>query len=184
VLNSFLQYLSGSRLLRNEFYCRGEAFSFKYELSVILVLAENASPLRFQREDDMRKLKSKVFISIAILLVFVVFATPILAQQGEIMAGRMAGEQAAKANVNGTMWLAVGCIGGLLGVIIAYIYEPSPSSTMLLGKSPEYVAAYSDAYKMTAKKTQTNKAWTGCIVFTLVYTAVYVLAIAAANSTT
>ncbi len=132
----------------------------------------------------MKKLKSKVFISIAIVLVFVVFATPILAQQGEIMAGRMAGEQSAKANVNGTTWLAIGCIGGLLGVIIAYVYEPSPSSTMLLGKSPEYVAAYSDAYKMTAKKVQTGKAWTGCIVFTLVYAALYVLAIAAADSTT
>lgn len=135
------------------------------------------------REDNMQKLKNKVFVAIAFVMAFVVFATPILAQQGEIMAGRMAGEQAARANVNGTTWLAIGCIGGLLGVIIAYVYEPSPSATMLLGKSPEYVASYTDAYKMTAKKVQTGKAWTGCIVFTLAYTALYVLAIAAAEET-
>jgi len=30
------------------------------------------------------------------------------------MAGRIAGEQAARDNVNGMIWMAAGCIGGLL----------------------------------------------------------------------
>jgi len=132
----------------------------------------------------MKRLKGKFLFIVTVVMAFMIFAMPILAQQGEIMAGRMAGEQAARANVNGTAWLAIGCIGGLLGVIVAYVYEPSPSATMLLGKSPEYVAAYTDAYKTTAKKVQTGKAWTGCIAFTVIYVAIYVLAIAAAESTT
>ncbi len=111
-------------------------------------------------EISMKFLDYKVISIIAVIMSLLVFVTPIFAQSGEIMKGKMEGEQAARSSVNGNLWLAIGCLGGLLGIVIAYIYEPSPSSTMLLGKSPEYVAAYTDAYKMTAKKIQTNKAWT------------------------
>jgi hypothetical protein len=122
-------------------------------------------------------------VAIVVIMSFVVFATPILAQQGEIMAGRVAGEQAARTNVSGMAWMAIGCVGNVLGVVIAYIYEPSPSALQLMGKSPEYVAAYNDAYKETAKKVQTGKAWIGCITFSVVYVLLYVLAYSAAAST-
>ncbi len=130
----------------------------------------------------MKFLKYKILTVIAIFMSLLVFVTPIFAQSGEMMKGKLEGEQAARTNVNGTLWLAVGCLGGLLGVAIAYIYEPSPLSTMLLGKSPEYVAAYTDSYKMTAKKIQTNKAWTGCIAGTLLYVALVVLSTATAET--
>ena len=113
--------------------------------------------------------KTKIYFVIAMSLI--VFATPILAQQDDIMKGRMDGDQAAKSNVNGTLWSAIGCFGNILGVLIAYAYEPAPSAMFLLGKSPEYVAAYTDAYKIAGKSVQTNRAWIGCIVFGLVYTA-------------
>jgi hypothetical protein len=120
-------------------------------------------------------LKRKCFAAIAVVMSFMVFAVPILAQQNDLEIGRMAGEQAARANVNGTLWLAAGCVS-IFGIILAYLVEPSPPATALLGKSPEYVAAYTDAYKMTAKSIQTSKAWTGCIVGTLAYIALGVLA--------
>lgn len=123
----------------------------------------------------MKSFKCKITIIVAIVMSLLVFVTPIFAQSGEIMKGRIDGEQSARSNVNGTLWLAIGCLGGLLGIAVAYIYEPSPSATMLLGKSPEYVAAYTDSYKMTAKKIQTNKAWTGCIAGTLLYVVLVVL---------
>lgn len=126
----------------------------------------------------MKFLECKIITIIAVVMSLLVFVMPIFAQSGEIMKGKIEGEQAARSSVNGTLWLAVGCLGGLLGIAIAYIYEPSPSSTMLLGKSPEYVAAYTDSYKMTAKKIQTNKAWTGCIAGTLLYVALVVLSAA------
>jgi len=127
----------------------------------------------------MRKLK----IYLAIAMSLIVFATPILAQQGEIMKGRMDGEQAARSNVNGTLWLAVGCVGCVVGLAMAYIYEPNPSATLLLGKSPEYVAAYTDGYKSAAKSVQTNRAWIGCVVNGLAWIAYFVLVTAAADTT-
>jgi len=132
----------------------------------------------------MNILKQKSFVAIAFVMSLVMFATPILAQQGEIMAGRMAGEQAARANTNGMLWMAIGCVGSWIGILAAYIYAPSPPTTQLLGKSPEYVAAYTDAYKETAKKVQTGKVWTGCITSAVLYTVFYVVLFATAAATT
>ena len=127
--------------------------------------------------------KRKYFVVVAAVTSFMVFAMPILAQQDEFMAGRIAGEQAARANTNGTLWLAAGCLFTWVGLLAAYIYEPNPSATMLLGKSPEYVAAYTDAYKATAKSVQSSKALIGCIVGTIVTVVLYAAAFAAAEST-
>lgn len=126
-------------------------------------------------------LKYRCFMIIAVVMSFMVFAMPILAQEEEIMAGRMAGEQAARANVNGTLWFVAGCFGTWLGVIAAYVYQPTPPATQLLGKTPEYVAAYTDAYKAAAKQAQTSKAWMGCIANVVVSVVVGVL-YAAANA--
>jgi len=134
----------------------------------------------------MMNIKQNFFVAIATVISFVVFVTPILAQQDDLMAGRIAGEQAAKANTSGIMWMALGCIGPV-GLIIALVYESSPSASQLLGKSPEYVAAYTDAYRETAKHVQTNKALTGCIVTCSAIAVYYVLLItlfATAVSTT
>lgn len=128
-------------------------------------------------------IRYKCFATIASAMSFLVFAVPILAQQEDLMAGRIAGEQSASANVNKTTWMLIGCIGGLLGVIIAYVYEPSPPAVQLLGKSPEYVAAFTDAYKAAGKNVQTKNAWLGCFIGTGISTALYILgAVAAASS--
>jgi len=127
--------------------------------------------------------KRKYFVVIAAVMSLMVFAMPILAQQDDFMAGRMAGEQAARASTNGTLWLAIGCVGNVLGLIIAYVYEPNPPATMLLGKSPEYVAAYTDAYKTTAKSIQSSKALTGCIVYIVAVVVYAVIAVAVAEDT-
>jgi|GEM_PF-790883 len=108
--------------------------------------------------------KHKYFVVVAVVMSIMVFAMPILAQQDDMAAGRAAGEQAARASVNGTLWLAAGCLFGVLGLVAAYVYEPTPPATELLGKSAEYVTAYTEAYKQTAKSIQTNKALAGCAV--------------------
>ena len=125
--------------------------------------------------------KRKYFVVVATAMSLMIFAMPILAQQDEFMAGRIAGEQAARANTNGTLWLAAGCLGGILGLIVAYVYEPNPPATMLLGKSPEYVAAYTDAYKTTAKSVQSSKAITGCIISAVAWVVYVVVVVAVAE---
>ena len=124
-------------------------------------------------------LKRKYFVAVAVVMSLMVIAVPILAQQSDLVAGRMAGEQSARAATNGNLWLAAGCLAGIVGVVIAYVVEQNPPATALLGKSPEYVAAYTDGYRMTAARIQTGKAWTGCIVGTVIYVGLAVLAAAA-----
>jgi hypothetical protein len=52
----------------------------------------------------------------------------------------------------------------------------------LMGKSPEYVAAYTDCYRKKGKSIKTKNALTGCLVGTGVTVAIYAIAIAAASS--
>ena len=135
-------------------------------------------------------IRYRCFAAAAAVMSLMVFAMPILAQQDEFLAGRIAGEQAGRANVNGTLWLGAGCVSGFLGtgtggiipLLIAYIYEPSPPTTQLLGKSPEYVAAYTDAYKAASKKGQSSKALTGCVIGTVAVFALLAAAVAADDS--
>ncbi len=89
----------------------------------------------------------------------------------------------AKQDVNGLMWTGAGCLLGLAGVVISYIYAPSPPATALVNKSPEYVVLYTDCYKREAKKIQTKNAWTGCIISGLAETAFYTIYFLALMST-
>ena len=120
-------------------------------------------------------LNYKLFAFVAVVMSLMVFAMPILAQQDEFTAGRIAGEQAARVATNGTLWLAAGCLFTWIGLLVAYVYQPVPPATQLLGKSPEYVASYTDAYKISAKRVQVNRAWIGCIASSLVYIAASVV---------
>jgi len=99
------------------------------------------------------------------------------------MAGRVAGEQDARANMNGTAWFFIsfvgGCIsmgiGGLVGVVGAYAWEPVPPSVPLIGKSPGYASAYTEAYIATVRRIQTSNAWTGFISSAMVWVVLIVL---------
>jgi len=85
----------------------------------------------------------------------------------------MQAQQNARTDINKTLWLAIGFFGGILGIAAAYIVEPSPPASRLLGKSPEYVATYTDCYKDEGKKLQANAAIKGCVIGALVYVATY-----------
>ncbi|MCD6531997.1 hypothetical protein J7K99_06115 [bacterium] len=79
----------------------------------------------------------------------------------------------AQIDINTTLWMGAGCLFGLLGVGAAYVIEPSPPASRLLGKSAEYVAIYTDCYKEEGKSIQTKAALKGCVVGTLVAWALY-----------
>lgn len=104
--------------------------------------------------------------------------TPIIAQ-GVQTDACMAAQAAADRDINTTLWFGAGCLFGIFGLGAAYVIEPSPSATSLLGKSPEYVAVYTDCYRDGAQKIQKSKAMTGCLVGTGVQVAAWVLLSAA-----
>ena len=120
-------------------------------------------------------------IALALTAAVLVYPATVLANEGEGTAaeGAVAGQMDGKANTNGILWLGAGCLFELLGVAAAYVITPNPPAMRLLGKSPEYVAAYTDAYGDAGKSVQTNNAWIGCIASTLVYTGFYALLLAA-----
>ena len=104
-------------------------------------------------------------------------------------AGRAAAEgvQDADADINGTLWFFVGCLG-IIGIAVAYFAEPSPPPARLMGKSSEYVMLYTTAYKTEGKSIQGRHAIYGCLVGTAIVVAIYIVLIVTvlktANTTT
>ena len=82
-------------------------------------------------------------------------------------AQRQASEDAkrhAEASVNTRVWFLTGCFGSFFGYLTAYTYHHPGPTVPLLGKSPEYVAFYTDTYRKTAQELQSRHALYGCII--------------------
>lgn len=73
-------------------------------------------------------------------------------------------ERDAESDAKKVTWFFIGFLGNILGIIIASIYEPTPSASRLLGESPEYVALYTDSYKAKSRKIQIRQSIIGCVV--------------------
>jgi hypothetical protein len=73
-------------------------------------------------------------------------------------------EALSTAHLNRTLWLSTGCFFPLIGPVVSQWYQPFMPTARVLGKSPEYVAFYYDAYKIKTKKLQFNWALGGCLV--------------------
>ena len=102
----------------------------------------------------------------AFLMVVLILNSPFvsLAQQNSVRSGaEAAAERDAAAQVNKSLWFFGGCLGGILVIIIANVHEPSLPASSLLGKSPEYVSFYTDAYRAKARNIQTSQAIRGCV---------------------
>jgi|SRR5580692_4546799 hypothetical protein len=95
-------------------------------------------------------------------------------------AGRAAAEgvQDANADINGTLWFFVGCLG-IIGIAVAYFAEPSPPPARLMGKSSEYVMIYTTSYKSEGKSIQGRHAIYGCLVGTAIGVAIYIILVVA-----
>ena len=123
-----------------------------------------------------------------LLMALLTFGMPFVtfAQQLSVQAeATNAAQRDAVARTNQNMWRIFGCLGGLFAVAGGYLYEPAPPASALLGKSPEYVAFYADAYTSKAKSLQTRGAIEGCVASTCVTAALYgVLIIVAVDEST
>ncbi|MCD6578285.1 hypothetical protein J7L48_02280 [bacterium] len=132
----------------------------------------------------MRKFK---LLTLIMLLVFLVsFAGS--EQNVVIVGGQNQGHQrnmssgdpisastvSAQANTNKMMWFGAGCLFGLLGVGAAYLIEPTPPATSLIGKNSNYVAIYTENYKKVGKSIQGKQAIWGCVAESLLVSLYYV----------
>lgn len=73
-------------------------------------------------------------------------------------------EQDAAAHLNKTLWFTAGCFFPLAGPLVSQWYQPFMPTARVLGKPPEYIGFYYDAYKVKTKKLQYNWALGGCLV--------------------
>ena len=69
-----------------------------------------------------------------------------------------------RAHFNQTLWFTTGCFLPIIAPIISQREIKSIPAARTLGKSPQYVAFYIDAYEIYMKKQRYNWALGGCIV--------------------
>ena len=73
----------------------------------------------------------------------------------------------ADAHLNKPMWFAIGCLLPMgVGLLVPYFHQKNPPTSALLGKSPVYVAHYTDTYKRESQTLQFQSAGMGCLVGT------------------
>lgn len=74
---------------------------------------------------------------------------------------RMTAEEDAEMDVNKFLWVVVGFFINLIGLLIAYIYQPTPPASRLIEKSHEYSMFYTEAYQAKARNIQLSYAAIG-----------------------
>lgn len=72
-------------------------------------------------------------------------------------------EQEAESDVRKVHWFFIGLLGNILGVLIASVYEPTPSASRLLGKLPEDASRYTDSYKAKGRDIQVRQSIIGLV---------------------
>jgi hypothetical protein len=92
------------------------------------------------------------------------------------------GEADANQETSGALWFVAGCGLEVVGVVLAYVIKPTPAASRLVGKTPEYVAAYTDCYQSKALAIQEKWAWIGCGAVGVFWIIYYVAVIAAVSS--
>ena len=74
---------------------------------------------------------------------------------------RIDAERDAELDVSKILWVVVGFFISLIGILIAYIYQPNPPATKLVDKSQEYAMFYTEAYQAKARNLQLTYAAIG-----------------------
>jgi hypothetical protein len=124
----------------------------------------------------MLRIDGLMFRIIATITAAVFFTVPLLAQAqtaggaDDYIRGKADGERDAKAS---SMWFFAGFCFGLVGVLIAFLSKPSPSTGALIGKSQMYIDGYMEGYKNKGASMQGTKALYGwgaaCIITGVIY---------------
>ena len=114
----------------------------------------------------------KKFVGI-LMTMFIIICSSSMAQltqqQIDDQQQAIADAQQDVYNTNNVAWIITGFGCGIFGIPIAYLYEPPVPLTRLIGKSPEYVAYYTETYKQQKKMNQVQAAASGCLAWGFIY---------------
>ena len=109
---------------------------------------------------------SSQFHVLVFFMAILIFSMPFvtLAQQNPVESrAKAAAERDVEADINKPMWFAVGCFLPGFGLLGPYLYRPPIPTGRTIGKSPEYVAFYTDTYRTKMEQRQFTYAAAGCI---------------------
>ena len=67
------------------------------------------------------------------------------------------------AQISGVAWFFAGFFLSWIGIILGYALTPSIDGARLIGHSPGYVNAYTDAYRIQGRSYQGIHAVHGCV---------------------
>jgi hypothetical protein len=95
----------------------------------------------------------------------------------------MEATQDAQADNNAVLWFFAGCLLGLIGVIIAAVADPSPPAARMMGKSPEYLAVYTNTYRSVGHSAQLHSALWGLGTVLILYVVLIIVIVHDANTT-
>jgi hypothetical protein len=111
-------------------------------------------------------LKSVALFLSVIMLVLVLVPDISIAQNCEegVINGKADGSKGASP-----AWIIAGLGCGIFGLGAAFLIKPSAPASRLVGKSPEYVVCYTDAYKSAARDRQVIYATIGMAVWIIIY---------------
>ena len=127
-----------------------------------------------------------IFVVLTVVLTFSTSFGTLAQENLESIEAEIAATRDAEADVKKLWWFGAGCllfvasirfvsalesspyaeeivIGlSVAGIAGSYFYRPDPPIERFLGKSPEYVAFYTDAYKVKRGKLQATWTTIGC----------------------
>jgi hypothetical protein len=96
----------------------------------------------------------------------------------EAAQAQIDGRADAVANISGILWFFAGFFLTWIGIILGYVLSPSPDGARLVGKSPGYVQAYTDAYQSEGRSVQGIHAVYGCVTSGAIVLVIYILILA------
>lgn len=78
-------------------------------------------------------------------------------------------EADAEKDISEIIWFVAGLALNVIGILIAYIYQPPPPATRFFDKSEEFKLFYTEAYKAKTKNIQLTYSIIGCVVTILAF---------------
>ncbi len=124
---------------------------------------------------------------ISLILAILILSLPSLAQVIEAKTSEQQNavadaERQAQLDANQWTFFVLGIVGTTLTLLIVAIMDFKPPQSAILGKSPEYAAAYSDAYSRKIKSIRLNYTIYGCLTGVGAWALLYLALFAAASS--
>ena len=108
---------------------------------------------------------NSMFRVLILFTAVMIFSLPLVARTQDSVHEKAIfdGTQAAESVFNERLWYLTGCFFSFGGYLFAQTYYAPVPTVALLGRSPEYVAIYTDVYRAKSKELRSEAALEGCI---------------------